>query len=108
MLKEKSHDAHPATGTGFVQGTTTSVVTVVNITVLVFQAIQQPFLGAQAGCLMQQCLFGLPVKRDGAGVGWHGAVQLQHRRLWGRQRGRLLQLLVQLLLVGFGRQAAAV
>ena len=42
-------------------------------------------------------------------MGWWGLlVQLQHGRLWDWQQGGPLQLLVQLLLVGFGRQGAAV
>lgn len=38
------HDAQPAPGTGFVQGTVTRVVTMIHITHLAFQAIQNHFL----------------------------------------------------------------
>ena len=49
------------------------------------------------------------VRQNGEGLRWHGlagAVHLQQGRLEGRQRGGLLQLLVQPLLVGYGRGGA--
>ena len=49
------------------------------------------------------------VRQDGGGLQWHGlagAVHLQQGRLEGWQRGGLLQLLVQPLLVGYGRGGA--
>lgn len=44
VLEEMSHDAQPASGTGLVQGTITRIVTMVYITDLVFQTIQNHFL----------------------------------------------------------------
>lgn len=44
VLEEMPHDAQPAPGTGLVQGTVTSVVTMIHITRLVFQTIQNHFL----------------------------------------------------------------
>lgn len=44
VLEEMPHDAQPASGTGLVQGTVTRVVTMIHITRLVFQTIQNHFL----------------------------------------------------------------
>lgn len=40
------------------------------------------------------------MKQAFGGMGWGRAVQLQHGRLGDRQQGGVLQLFVQLLLVG--------
>lgn len=44
VLEEMPHDAQPAPGTGLVQGTVTRVVTMVHVTSLVFQTVQNHFL----------------------------------------------------------------
>lgn len=44
VLEEVPHDAQPAPGTGLVQGTVTRVVTVVHVTRLVLQTIQNHLL----------------------------------------------------------------
>lgn len=52
IFQKVPHNVEPASGTRFMQGTVTCIVSVVHVTDFVFQAIQDNFLwGEEMGCV---------------------------------------------------------
>lgn len=73
IFKKVSYNVQPPSSTGFMQGTVSGVVSMVHITNLIFQAVQDHLLPEHAPNIREAFLFTLRLNRPPKRQQWSGA-----------------------------------